>query len=137
MVSLVQIHQEERYLTVGRIERKPLALKSAFQSNQSSLCSLHRSGDQGKGGLDGQVVSIRRTCDGRSQRSIKIIDEKREKSRTKEGSSRNISTYSKEVTFVILKNHARATIRKERLSSTSKARRESEKGRNARQSQNP
>ena len=45
----------------------------------------------------------------------------REKYRAKNGSLRNTSTDSKEETFVILKNHASAPIRNERLSSTSKA----------------
>ena len=48
---------------------------------------------------------------------------KREK-RTKNESLQNTSTDSKGVTFVILINHASAPIRKERLSPTSKARRE-------------
>ena len=46
-----------------------------------------------------------------------IVDKKRDKHRAK-----NTSADSKEVTFVILKNHANVPIRKERLSSTSKAR---------------
>ena len=49
---------------------------------------------------------------------------KREKYRAKNGSLRITSTDSKVTTFVILKNHASAPIRKERLSPTSKARRE-------------
>ena len=49
---------------------------------------------------------------------------KREKYRAKSGSLRNTSTDSKGATFVILKNHTSAPIRKERLSPTSKARRE-------------
>ena len=49
---------------------------------------------------------------------------KREKNRVKNGSLRNTSTDSKETTFVILKNHTSAPVRKERLSPTSKARRE-------------
>ena len=40
------------------------------------------------------------------------------------GSLRNTSTDLKEATFVILKNHASALVRKERLSLTSKAGRE-------------
>ena len=48
----------------------------------------------------------------------------REKYRTKKGSFPNTSTDSKEMTFVILINHTSAPIRKERLSPTSKARRE-------------
>ena len=49
---------------------------------------------------------------------------KREKYRAKNGSSRNTSTDSKGATFVILKYHTSALIRTERLSPTSKARRE-------------
>ena len=49
---------------------------------------------------------------------------KREKYRAKNGSLRNTSTDSKGTTFVILKNYTSAPIRKERLSPTSKARRE-------------
>ena len=49
---------------------------------------------------------------------------KREKYRAKNGSLQNTSTGSKGTTFVILKNHTSAPIRKERLSPTSKARRE-------------
>ena len=53
-----------------------------------------------------------------------IIDKKREKFRAKNGSLRNTSTDSKGTTFVILKNHASAPAIKEKLSPTSKARRE-------------
>ena len=49
---------------------------------------------------------------------------KREKYRAKNGSLRNTLTDSKGTTFVILINHASAPIRKEKLSPTSKARRE-------------
>ena len=48
----------------------------------------------------------------------------REKYRTKKGSFPNTSTDSKGTAFVILINHTSAPIRKERLSLTSKARRE-------------
>ena len=48
----------------------------------------------------------------------------REKNRAKNGSLRNTSTDSKGTTFVILINHTSAAVRKERLSPTSKARRE-------------
>ena len=48
---------------------------------------------------------------------------KREKYRAMIGSLRDTSTDSKETTFVILLNHASASIRKERLSPTSKAKR--------------
>ena len=53
-----------------------------------------------------------------------MINKEREKYRTKNGFSRNTSTDSKGTTFVILKDHRSAPNRKERLSPTSKARRE-------------
>ena len=99
-------------------------LRPALQSKQSSLCGLHRSGDREGGGTNSQIVSIKRAADRRRQRGHKIIDEKREKYRAKNGSLQNTSTDSKGTTCVILKNHASAPIRKERLSPTSKARRE-------------
>ena len=55
---------------------------------------------------------------------MEIINEGSEKYRAKNGSLRNTSTDSKGATFVILINHASAPVRKERLSPTSKARRE-------------
>ena len=48
----------------------------------------------------------------------------REKYRTKNGPMQNTSTDSKRLTFVILKNHTSAPIRKERLSPMKKARME-------------
>ena len=72
----------------------------------------------------GQIVSVKKATDGRRQRSRKIIDIQREKYWAKNGSLRNTSTDSKATAFVILKNHASAPVRKERLSPTSKARRE-------------
>ena len=69
-------------------------------------------------------VSVKRAADGRRQRSRKIINEEREKYRAKNASLQNTSTDSKGTTFVILKGHASAPIRKERWSPTSKARRE-------------
>ena len=102
-VSLVGIHCEERGLTFARIERKTPVLRPALQSNQSSLCSLHRCGDRGRGGPNGQIV---RAPDERRQRNREIIDEKREKYKGKNGSLRNTSTDSKAMTFVILENHA-------------------------------
>ena len=95
-----------------------------LQSKQSSLCGLHRSGDRGGGGPNGQIVSVKRATDGRRQRGRKIINEGREKYRAKNGFLLNTSTDSKGTTFVILKNHTSAPVRKERLSPTSKARRE-------------
>ena len=99
-------------------------LRPAIQSKQSSLCGLHRSGDRGGGGPNGQIVSVKRAADARRQRNRKIIDEKREKCRAKNEFLRNTSADSKATTFVILINHTSAPIRKERLSPTSKARRE-------------
>ena len=93
-----------------------------MQSKQSSLCGLHRSGDRGGGGPDGQIVSVKRAADGRRQRGWKIINEEREKYRAKNGSLRNTSTDSKRAAFVILINHTSTPIREERLSPTSKAR---------------
>ena len=85
---------------------------------------LHRFGDQGGGGPNGQIVSVKRAADRRRQGSRKIIDEEREKYRAKNGSFRNTSTDSKGTAFVIMINHASAPVKKERLSPTSKARRE-------------
>ena len=99
-------------------------LRPALQSNQSSLCGLHRSGVRRGGGPNGQIVSVMRAADGRRQRSRKIINEEREKYRAKNGSLRNTTTDSKGTTFVILKDHRSAPIRKERFSLSSKARRE-------------
>ena len=53
-----------------------------------------------------------------------IINEKRKKYRAKNRSLQNTSTDSKGTTCVSLINHTRAPVRKERLSPTSKARRE-------------
>ena len=108
----------------ARIKRKTPVLRPAFQSNQSFLCCLHRSRDRGGAGPNGQIVSIKRAADGRRQRSRKVIHGKREKYKAKNGSLRNTSTESKSVSVVILINHASMPIRKERLSPTSKARRE-------------
>ena len=60
--------QLEGGLTFARIERKTPVLRPALQSKQSSLCGLHRSGDRGGEGSNGQTVSIKRTADGRRQR---------------------------------------------------------------------
>ena len=119
----MEIHREEGGLTFARIERKTPVLRPALQSKQCSLCGLHRSRDRGGGGPNGQIISIKRTADGRRQRSWKIINE-REKYRAKNESLCNTLTDSKGAAFVILINHASAPIRKERLSPTSKARRE-------------
>ena len=76
------------------------------------------------GGPNGQIVSVKRAADGRRQRSRNIINEDREKYRVKNESLQNTSTDLKGTTFVILINHICAPVRKERLSPTSKARRE-------------
>ena len=71
---------------------------------------------------NGQVANTERTSD-RRHRSRKIVDEEREKYKAKNGSLQNTSKDLKETNFVILNNQASAPIQKERLSSTSKARR--------------
>ena len=55
-------------------------------NRNNSLCGLHRSGDRSGGGPNGQIVSVKRTADGRRQRGRKIINEEREKYRAKNGS---------------------------------------------------
>ena len=122
--SLVRIYRKEEDLTFAQIERNTPVLRSALQSKQSSLCGLHHSGDRGGGRPNGQIISVKKAADGRRQINLKIIDEKGEKCRVKNGFLRNTSTDSKGTTFVILINHASALIKIERLSPTSKARRE-------------
>ena len=113
--------------------------RPAPQLKQSSLYGLHHSADRGGGAPNSQIFNVKRAADGRRQRSRKIFDEKKEKYRTKNGSSPNTSMDSKEMTFVILINHESALIRQERLSPTSEARRKTirnefvEKGGGARQ----
>ena len=79
---------------------------------------------EGGGRPNGQIISIKRPADGRRQKSREIIDEEREKYRAKNGCLWNTLMDLKGTTFVILINHASAPIRQERLSPTSKARRE-------------
>ena len=79
---------------------------------------------QGGRGPNGQIVSIKRAADRRRQRSWKIIDEKKEKYRAKNGSLRNTLTDLKGMACVILINHTSEPVRKKRLSPMSKARRE-------------
>ena len=79
----------------------------------------------------------KKTDDGRRQRGRKIIDEEREKYRAKNGSLRNTSTDSKGASFVILKDHTSAPIKKERLSPTSKARREASRNKSVEKSGMP
>ena len=111
-------------LTFPQIERKIPVLRPAFPSNQSSLCSFHNSRVRGVGGPSDQVISIKKIAPERRQKSRKIINEKRENNRAKNGILWNNSTDSKGATFVILKNNTKALVRKERLSPTSKARKE-------------
>ena len=73
---------------------------------------------------NGQIVSIKRAADERRQKSRKIIDEKREKYKANNGSMQNTLTDSKRATFVILKNHTSTSMRKERFSPSSKAKKE-------------
>ena len=75
-------------------------------------------------GTEDQIVSVRRTADGRRHKGRKIINEEREKYRANNGFLRNTSTDSKGTAFVILKDYTSAPIRKERWSLTSKAWRE-------------
>ena len=90
-------------------------LPPALQSKQSSLCGLHRSGNRGGRGPNGQIVSVERAANVRRQRSRRIINEKREKNWAKNGFLRNTSTDWKGATFVILINHTSAPIRKIRV----------------------
>ena len=115
------INLEKRSFTFARIERKTPMLIPALQSKQSFLCGLHRSGDRGGGGPNGQIVSVKSAIDGRRQRSRNIIDEEREKYRANNRSMLNTSMDLKGAAFVILINHRSVLIRNERLSPTSKA----------------
>ena len=63
------------------------------------------------------MVSIKRAADGRSQRGRKIIDQKKEKYRAKNGSLSNTLTDSKGTTFVVLINYGSVPIRKEKIES--------------------
>ena len=96
-----------------------------------------RCGDRGGGGPNGQIVSVKRAADGRRQRSRKIINEKREKNRAKNGFLRNTSTDSKGTTFVILIDHRSAPIRKGKLSPTRKARREASRNKSVEKGEMP
>ena len=97
--------------------RAPCVASTVVEATQGGL-------HHGRGVPNGQIVSLKNAADGRRQRSRKIINEEREKYRAKNGSLRNTLMDSKEVAFVIWMNHASTPIRKERLSPTSKARRE-------------
>ena len=65
MTSLVGIHQKEEGLTLAQIKRKTQVLRTALQSNQSSLRDLCRSTSRYPkgGGSDDQVVSMKRAAD--------------------------------------------------------------------------
>ena len=92
--------------------------------NRAACVASTAVGDRGGGGPNGQIVSIKSAADRRRQRIREIIDEEREKYWAKNGLLRNTSKDSKGTTFVILKDHISAPIKKERLSPSSKARRE-------------
>ena len=96
------------------------------RSNQNRAPSMASTavGDRGGRVPNDQIISIKTAADRGRQRSQKIVNEEREKYRAKNGSLRNTSTDSKGAAFVILINHRSAHVRKERLSPTSKARRE-------------
>ena len=106
---------EDTCLEKERVRSKTPVLRPALQSKQSSLCGLRLNGDRVGGGPNGQIVSVKSAADRRRQRSREIIDEKREKYRTKNGSLLNTLTGWKATTFVILINHTSAPIRKKRL----------------------
>ena len=57
------IHREGG-ITFSRIERKTPVLRPALQLKQSILCGLHRCGDRGGGGPNGQIASVKRAVDG-------------------------------------------------------------------------
>ena len=82
------------------------------QLKQRFLCGFRRIGDQGGGGPNGQIVSVKRAADRRRQRSREIIDEEREKFRVKNRSLPKTSTDLKGTAFVILINQASAPIKR-------------------------
>ena len=86
-------------------KKEPSHLLGLRGRHQSSLCGLHFIMAQGGRGPNGQIINIKKTDNGRRQRSRKIIEEKREKYRAKNGSLQNTLTDSKGTTFVILKNY--------------------------------
>ena len=118
----MEVDREKTSHLLGLRGRQPV-LRPAPQSNQSFLCALHRSRNRGGGEPNGQIVSVKITADRKRQRSRKIVDKKREKYKVKNGSLGNTSTDLIGTTFVISKNHAKAPIRKGRLSPRSKAKR--------------
>ena len=63
-VNLMGIHRYEGNFAFSRIEMKKPVLRLAHYANQSAMCGFHSSSDQGVGGPNGQVVSVKRTTDG-------------------------------------------------------------------------
>ena len=123
-ISLVGIHGEEECITFARIERKTPVLRPALQPKQTSSCGLHRSGNRGCGGPNGQIVSVKTAADGRRQRGQKIIDEEREKYRAKNGSLRNTSTDSKKNDSCDFEKPHRRASQKEKIESNEQSKEE-------------
>ena len=72
------IHSEERGLTFPQIKRKTPVLRPVLQLKWNFLCGLHRTRDRNRGGPNDQIVSVKRTADGRRRRNRSLM--KREKS---------------------------------------------------------
>ena len=64
----------------GFTEKKASHLLGVKRKHQSFSCGLHRCGG---GGPNGQIVNVKRTADGKMQRSREIIGQTREKYRAK------------------------------------------------------
>ena len=111
------IYREEGGLIFSRIETKTPVLRPVIQSNHWSWCRLYCDKNRKVGAPNSQVVSIKRTADGRRKRCRKVIDLKREKYRAKNGSMRNASTDLKGATFVTLKTQHKRTYQKGKLES--------------------
>ena len=69
------------------------------------------------------MTNIKRVADGSSQRRREIVDEREISTEPTTNPCETSRQTRKGATFVILKNHASAPVRKERLSPTNKARR--------------
>ena len=117
---------EKKEATFSRIERKTSILRPALQLNQSFLCGFRRIKGRGGGVPNGQSISVKIAADRRSQRSSKIIDEKREKYRAKNGSLRNASTDSNGTTFVNLINQRKRANQKGKIESNEQGKKEAE-----------
>ena len=76
----MRIHREEGGLTFARIEMKTPVLRPAIQSKQSSLCGLHRSGDQ--------IVSVKKAANKKSREAERSLM-KSKKNRAIDASLRN------------------------------------------------